>query len=86
MQKIDVRAGSGEACGQRVLQHIAAAAGVLADSDLCSSVFAAGPVIPAEIAAHLEGLLCRQIHICLSAETVCSKISAHCFLYLLKPF
>ena len=83
MQQIGVRPGGHQSGGQRVLEHVAAAAGVLSD-DHTHRQLLPGPtlqftVIPAQKAAHLIGVVRRQVHVGLTPEAVGSEISSHCF-------
>ena len=78
VQQVRVRAGGGKPRAERRFKHIARAAGVLADNDLCPVRFAA--VVPAEVAANAECVVDCQIYVCFPAEAVSSEIFTHCFL------
>ena len=88
MQQISICAGSGDASGQRILKHIAGAAGVLADDDpgIFFDPFPAlqFAVVPAQETAHLEGMVCRQIFVGFTTEAVGSKIFTHRGILLSK--
>ena len=81
MEHIGVRPGGGEACHQRVLKHIAGAAGVLAD-DHAGRLPAPLPalhlaVVPAQESADFVGVVGGEVHIGLSPEAVGAKILTH---------
>ena len=87
VEQVSVRAGGHQPGGQRVLKHIAAAAGILAD-DHADGTFVPGAAlrfaaVPAQEAAHLIGVVRRQRYVGLPAEAVCSEISAHVTVSLL---
>ena len=84
MQHVRIRAGGHNTGNQRILKHIAGAAGILADHDAglglvpCAALLLAK--IPAQKAADLIGVIRRQIHIRFTAEAIGSEILAHfCF-------
>ena len=79
VQQIGVGARGGETGAQRVLEHVARAAGVLADDDLGLVV---PSVVPADVAADAEGVVDGQSDVGLAAEAVRPKVFTHVF-YLL---
>ena len=81
MQQIGVGAGSGKAGTQRGLEHVARAAGVLADHDLGLVILS---VVPAEIAADLKGVIDGQVLVGLSAKSVSSEILPHFVSFFLR--
>ena len=81
VQQVGVRAGSSQACDQTVLEHIRAAAGVLADDDTGGFVVAIALaehiVIPAQKATNLVGMVGSQINTSFTTEAISSKILSH---------
>ena len=81
MQQVGVRAGSSQACDQTVLEHIGAAAGVLADDDTGRLVVAVtltqSVIIPAQKTANLVGVVGSQINTSFTTEAIGSKILSH---------
>ena len=81
VQQVGVRAGSSQACDQTVLEHIGAAAGVLADYNACRLVVAIALaehiVIPAQKATNLVGMVGSQINTSFTTEAIGSKILSH---------
>ena len=71
MQQVSVRSGSGEAGAECRLIHIAGAPGVLADDHLGLVILA---IVPAQVAADLEGMVHGQVLIGFPAEAVSSEI------------
>ena len=71
MEQVGVRPGGGEAGAEGRLKHIAGAPGVLADDHLGLVVPA---IVPAQVAADLEGMVHGQILVGFPAEAVRSKI------------
>ena len=82
MQQVGVRTGGHQPGGQRVLKHVAAAPRVLADDHphrrLVPGAALQLAVVPAQKAAHLIGVIRRQIHIGLPTEAVRPEIASHC--------
>ena len=81
MEQVGVRTGGHKAGGQRVLEHVAAAAGVLAD-DHAGGVAVAGAAltfaaVPAQKTAHLIGVIRREGDVGFAAEAIGSEIFAH---------
>ena len=76
MQQIGVRTGGGQSGAERVLEHIARAAGVLADHDLGLMILS---VKPAEIAADPESMIHGQVDVGLTAEPIGSKVFTHLY-------
>ncbi len=74
MEQIYVRPARGKTRRERVLKHIAGAAGILANHHLCLMLL---PVIPSQKPAHLKRLLHFKIYISLSPKTIRPKIFAH---------
>ena len=87
VQQVGICAGSGQARHQAVLEHIAGAAGILANDDAGRlAVAAALPqciIIPAQKTAHLVGVVGGQVHTGLATEAIGSKIFSHDSLLLL---
>ena len=81
MQQVGVRARCGEPGAESRFEHIARAAGVLADHDLGLMVFS---VVPAEIPADLEGVINGQVLVGLTAKSVRSKILPHFVSFFLE--
>ena len=81
MEQVSICTGSGQTCDQAVLEHIRAAAGVLADDDTGRLVVAVtltqSVVIPAEEAANLVGVVGSQINTSFTTEAIGSKILSH---------
>ena len=71
MEQVGIRPGGGEPGAESRLKHVAGAAGVLANDHLGLVVPA---VVPAQIAAYLEGVVHSQIGIGFSSEAVGSEI------------
>ena len=74
MQQIRVRARSRQPCHQGILKHVAAPSCILPNYNLG---FVVPSVIPSEETPHLKGMFHRQIYICFSSKSVCSKIFSH---------
>ena len=68
--------GGGQPAAQGVLQHIAGAAGVLAD-DHPGPFALPFAIIPSQKTPHFESVFHGEVHIGLTPEAVGSKISAH---------
>ena len=87
VEQVGICAGSGQACHQAVLEHIAGAAGILANDDAGRLVVAAALpqciIIPAQKTAYLVGVVGGQIHTGLATEAVGAKIFSHNPLLLL---
>ena len=81
MQQIGIGTGSGKTGTQRGLEHVARAAGVLADHDLGFVILS---VVPAEIAADLKGVIDGQVLVGLSAKSVSSEILPHFVSFFLR--
>ena len=81
MQQVGIRTGSGQARHQAVLEHVAGAAGVLANDDAGRLIVAVALpqciIIPAQKTAHLVCVVGGQIHTGLATEAVCTKIFSH---------
>ena len=78
MQEVHIRARGREARRERILEHVARAARVLADCNLAArAVRVLLPVVPAEIPSHLIGMHRRELDIGLAAKAVRSEILAH---------
>ena len=73
---VGVGAAGHQAGAERVFEHVAGAAGVLADDDL-GLLAEARAVVPAEVAADLDGVLEGQVLVGFPAEAVGSEIFAH---------
>ena len=81
VQQISVCSRCGQSCYQRIFEHVAGASGVFSNDDLCFVVFSE---IPSEESSHFICMLNRQINVCFSAKSICSKIFTHGML--LSPF
>ena len=89
MEHIGVRAGGHQARHQRILEHIGAAPGVLADDDAGGALFhgpallgGVGPffiVIPSQETAHLVGVVCGQIDVGFPTEAVGAEVTSHTY-------
>ena len=81
VQQVGVRAAGGQAGDEAVLEHVGAAAGVLADDDArrggLAIALAQHAVIPAKEAADLVGVVGSQGHTGFAAETVSTKVFSH---------
>ena len=81
MKQVGICARSGQACNQTILEHIGAAAGVLANDDASRLVVTValtqGVVIPAQKATNLVGMVGSQINTSFATEAVSSKILSH---------
>ena len=77
VKQIDICAGSGQSRYQRILKHIAAASRILADHNPAAICFRLLSIVPAQETTYFIGVLHGQRHICLAAESVCSKIFTH---------
>ena len=88
MQQVGFCTGSGQTCDQAVLEHIRAAAGVLADYNACRLVvaiaLAQSVVIPARKTANLVGVVGSQSNSSFSTEAIGSKILSHYSFFLIK--
>ena len=88
VEQVGICAGSGQARHQAVLEHIAGAAGVLANDDAGRLVVAAALpqciIIPAQKTAHLVGVVGGQVHTGLTTEAIGSKIFSHYILPILR--
>ena len=81
VEQVGIRPGGNQAAHQRVFKHIAGAPGVLADDDFRrfvrpGAVLQLG-VVPAQEAAHLEGVVSSQGAVGLPTEAVGSKVFSH---------
>ena len=85
MKQIGICSGSGQTGSQRILKHIATASRILSDHNSATSLrvlrslLCRLSIVPAEKTSHLISVLHRQIDICLSTKSVCSKIFSHKF-------
>ena len=81
VQQIGVCTGSGQTCDQAVLEHIRAAAGVLADYNACRLVVAVAltqcVVIPAQKTTNLVSVVGGQRDPSFATEAIGSKILSH---------
>ena len=82
MKKICICSGSGQSCCQCIFKHIAASSCILADHDLC---FVLTTIVPAHITAYLKCMICCQLYVGFSTETICSKIFTHLMSLSLDP-
>ena len=87
MEQIGICTRSGQTSHKAVLEHVRAAAGVLANDDAGRLVVAAALpqciIIPAQKTAYLVGVVGGQVYTGLATEAVCSKIFSHDPLLLL---
>ena len=81
VEQIGICTGSGQACNQTILEHIGAAAGVLADNDtgglIVAVALAQSVIIPAQKTANLVGVVGSQINTSFTTEAIGSKILSH---------
>ena len=77
MKQIDICARSSQSRYQRILKHIAAASRILSDHNPAAICFRLLSIVPAQETTYFIGVLHGQRHICLAAESVCSKIFTH---------
>ena len=81
MQQVGICARGGQTCNQTVLEHIGAAAGVLADNDtgglIVAVALAQSVIIPAQKTANLVGVVGSQINTSFTTEAIGSKILSH---------
>ena len=84
VQHIGIRPRRGDPGNERIFKHIARAACILANDDARTlAAFLLLPVIPAQEAADLIGMVCREPKVGFSAEAVRSKIFSHILSYIL---
>ena len=83
MHDVGISTGSHQAGAERILKHVAAAPGVLADDDLCLLADARS-VIPAQETADLDRVLECKYLVGFAAEAVCSEIFAHVYLLAMR--
>lgn len=78
MKQVSICAGGGQACDQAVLEHIRAAAGVLANYNACRLVVAValtqGVVVPAQKTTNLVGVVSGQRDSGFATEAIGPKI------------
>ena len=74
MQQIHIRARGSNSSADRVLQHVAGAAGILAYYNARPLI---ASIVPSQKASDFIGMLGSQLLIRLASETVRSKISSH---------
>ena len=85
VQHIGIRPRRRDPGNERIFKHIARTAGILADDDARTlAAFLLLPVIPAQKAADLIGMICREPQIGFPAEAVRSKIFSHTLSYILR--
>ena len=81
VQQISICSGGSQTCDQTVLEHIGAAAGILANDDagglVVAVALAQGVVVPAQEAANLVSVVSGQINACFPTEAIGSKIFSH---------
>ena len=81
VEQVGVRAGGHQTAHQGVLEHVAGAAGVLADDDPGGTLLALPAAelgeVPAQEAAHLKSVVRGQIHIGFPTEAVSTEIFSH---------
>ena len=81
MEQVSICTGSGQTCDQAVLEHIRAAAGVLANDNTGGLVVAVAltqsVVVPAQKTANLVGMICGQSDSSFATEAIGSKILSH---------
>ena len=80
MEQVHIGAGSSKACNQGILEHVAAAPGILPNHHTAPLVRRLLPIVPSKETPHFIGVFHSQIHIGLSAETIRTKIFTHCLL------
>ena len=81
MKQVSICTGSGQASHQTILEHIRAAAGVLADYNTGRLVVAValtqGIIVPTQKTANLVGVVGGQCNSSFSTEAIGSKILSH---------
>ena len=81
MKQVSICTGSGQASNQTILEHIGAAAGILADDDagrlVVAIALAQGVVVPAEEAANLVCVVSGQRDSSFATEAISPKIFSH---------
>ena len=86
VQQVGICAGCGQTCDQAVLEHIRAAAGILADYNACRLVVAVALtehiVIPAQKTTNLIGMISGQSDSSFTTEAISSKILPY---YVIVP-
>ena len=88
MKQVSICTGSGQASNQTILEHIRAAAGILADDDAGRLVVAVtltqSVIIPAQKTAYLVGMVSSQSNSSLPTEAISSKILSHYSFFLIQ--
>ena len=81
VQQVGIRPRSHQSADQRILEHIAGAAGVLADHDarriVVAIALAQHAVVPAEETADLVGVVCGEFNVGFTTEAVGAKVFSH---------
>ena len=81
VQQIGVCAGGSQTSNQAILEHIGAAAGILANDDagglVVAVALAQGVVVPSQEAANLVSVVSGQINASFPTEAIGSKIFSH---------
>ena len=87
VQQVGICAGGSQTCNQTILEHIRAAAGILANDDVSRLVVAVALpqciIILAQKAAYLAGVVGGQRDPSFATEAIGSKILSH---YSFAPF
>ena len=82
VEQIGVRTRRHQATHQRILKHIAGAAGILSDHDAGRIVVPVAlpqhPIIPAQKAADLVCVVCGEFYVGFPTEAVGTEVFAHC--------
>lgn len=88
VQQVGICAGGSQTCNQTILEHIRAAAGVLADYNACRLVVAValaqGVVIPAQKTTNLVSVVGGQRDPSFATEAIGSKILSHYSFFLIQ--
>ena len=88
MKQVSICTGSGQTCDQAVLEHIRAAAGVLANDDACRLVVAVAltqsVIVPAQKTTNLVGVVSGQRDPSFATEAIGSKILSHYSFFLVQ--
>ena len=77
MEQEYICTGCSQTGNQRILKHIAGTSRIFSDNHSAALFLWILSVIPAEITADLVCMFHSQIHICLTAESICTEIFSH---------
>ena len=81
MEQVSICTGSGQTCDQTILEHIGAAAGILANDDtgrlVVTIALTQSVVISVQKTTNLTGMICGQSDSSFATEAIGSKILSH---------